>query len=128
MEVMELAAALGQKIKEDPRVVAMKMAEKEYEADETLQQKIMEYNAQSQALTEEYKKNTQDAEFIKIIETRINTLYHEIMDNPHMTAYTKAQEVVNAFMAEVNGEITFQITGERPCTHDCSTCGGSCHQ
>ena len=43
-----------------------------------------------------------------------------------MVAFTKAQDVVNAFMAEVNGEITYQITGERPCTHDCSTCGG-CH-
>ncbi|MGN1128236.1 MAG: YlbF family regulator, partial [Candidatus Flemingiibacterium sp.] len=72
------------------------------------------------------KKETQDTELIGLIEKRIHELYHEIMENENMVAFTKAQDVVNAFMAEVNGEITYQITGERPCTHDCSTCGG-CH-
>ena len=33
----------------------------------------------------------------------------------------------NEFMNEVNGEITYQITGERPCAHDCSCCEGGCH-
>ena len=126
MEVMELAALLGQKIKEDPRVVEMTKAQEAYEADTTLQQQIMEYNAQSQALSMEYKKEVQDNELIGMIEKRIHTLYEEIMGNEKMVAFNKAQDIVNAFMAEVNGEITYQITGERPCTHDCSTCGGSC--
>ena len=41
---------------------------------------------------------------------------------------TPAQKALNDLMAEVNAEIKFCITGERPaaCTHDCSTCGG-CH-
>ncbi len=126
MEVMELAAELGKLIKEDPRVVAMQAAEKAYEEDRELQTLMVEYNAQSTALTEEYKKETQDAEFIKAIEHRINELYHAIVENPNMLAYQKAQEVVNAFMNEVNGEISYQITGKRPCSHDCSSCGG-CH-
>ena len=126
MEVMELAALLGQKIKEDPRVVEMTKAQEAYEADTVLQQQIMEYNAQSQALSMEYKKEVQDNELIGMIEKRIHTLYEEIMSNEKMVAFNKAQDIVNAFMAEVNGEITYQITGERPCTHDCSTCGGSC--
>ena len=37
MEVMELAAALGKKIKEDPRVIAMQAAEKAYTEDRELQ-------------------------------------------------------------------------------------------
>ena len=126
MEVMELAAELGKKIKEDPRIVAMQAAEKAYTEDRELQTMLVEYNAQSTALTEEYKKETQDAEFIKAIENRINELYHAIVENPNMVAYQKAQEVVNVLMNEVNAEITFQITGERPCSHDCSSCGG-CH-
>lgn len=126
MEVMELAALLGQKIKEDPRVVEMTKAQEAYEADAELQKQIMEYNAQSQALSMEYKKEIPDNELIGMIEKRIHTLYEEIMGNEKMVAFNKAQDVVNAFMAEVNGEITFQITGERPCTHDCSTCGGHC--
>ena len=126
MEVMELAALLGQKIKEDPRVVEMTKAQEAYEADAELQKQIMEYNAQSQALSMEYNKEIPDNELIGMIEKRIHTLYEEIMGNEKMVAFNKAQDVVNAFMAEVNGEITYQITGERPCTHDCSTCGGHC--
>ncbi len=126
MEVMELAAALGKKIKEDERIIALNKAQEEYEKDGQLQTLMVEYNAQSTALTEEYKKAEKDAEFIKNIERRINELYHEITENPKMLAYQAAQEAVNEFMNEVNSEITYNITGERPCTHDCSTCGGSC--
>lgn len=126
MEIMELAAMLGKEIKKDARVVEMNKAQEAYESDVELQKQIMEYNAQSQALSMEYKKETQDSELIGMIEKRIHTLYQEIMQNDKMLAFNKAQDAVNAFMAEVNGEITYQITGERPCTHDCSTCGG-CH-
>ena len=127
MEIMELAAELGKLIKKDPRVVEMTRAEQAYESDESLQKAIQEYNTQSEALSAEYKKPVPDKEFIKIIETRIHDLYNEIMGNANMLAYTMAQDAVNAFMNEVNGEITFQITGERPCAHDCSSCGGHCH-
>lgn len=126
MEVMELAAELGKKIKEDPRIIAMQAAEKAYSEDRALQTLMVEYNAQSTALTEEYKKPEKDTEFIKRIEARINELYHEITENPVMIEYQKTQEVVNAFMNEVNAEISYQITGERPCTHDCSSCHSNC--
>lgn len=126
MEIMELAAELGKKIKEDPRIIAMKKAEEAYNSDSKLQTLMVEYNAQSTALTEEYKKPEKDEEFIKRIQDRINQLYHEITENPVLIEYQEAQEIVNVLMNEVNSEITYQITGERPCTHDCSSCGGSC--
>lgn len=126
MEVMELAAELGKKIKEDPRVVALQEAEKAYTEDRALQTLMVEYNAQSTALTEEYKKPEKDAEFIKRIEARINEIYHEITENPVMLAYQAAQEAVNDFMNEVNAEISYQITGQRPCSHDCSSCHSNC--
>ncbi len=122
MEIMELAAELGRKIKEDERIVNMKKAEAAYSSDSTLQRLMVEYNAQNTALTEEYKKPEKVAEFIMRVEHRLNELYHEITENPVMIEYQKAQEVVNAFMNEVNSEITYQITGERPCSHDCSSC------
>ncbi len=122
MEIMELAAELGRKIKEDERIVNMKKAEEAYNSDHTLQRLMVEYNAQNTALTEEYKKPEKDMEFIKRIEHRINEIYHEITENPVMIEYQKAQEVVNEFMNEVNSEITYQITGQRPCSHDCSSC------
>ena len=81
MEIMELAAELGKLIKADPRVVEMNRAQEAYEADLELQKRIMEYNAQSEALSTEYKKETQDTELIGLIEKRIHELYHEIMEN-----------------------------------------------
>ncbi len=126
MEVMELAAQLGKKIKEDPRIIAMQAAEKAYTGDRELQTLMVEYNAQSTALTEEYKKPEKDEEFIKRIEARINEIYHAITESPLMIEYQKTQEAVNEFMNEVNAEISYQITGERPCTHDCSSCHSNC--
>lgn len=129
-KIMELAAELGRAIKEDARLTRMNAATEAYKADADLQYKMAEYNVQTLALTEEYKKEEKDMEVIHAIEQRINALYEEITNLPVMIEYNAAQEEVNAFMNHVNEEITFQITGERPsddaCTHDCSTCKG-CH-
>ncbi len=122
MNVMELAAELGKMIKADPRIEELNRARAAYEADKELQAAVNEYNAQSEALNQEYRKDTPNQEFIKLIEERIHTLYKQISMNVNMVALNAAQDAVNSFMNEVNGEITYQITGERPCTHDCSTC------
>ncbi len=127
MTVMELAAELGKEIKKDERIIRLNKAHDEYDKDTALLKAIMEYNVQSKALSEEYKREEKDEELIKIIEEHVKELYKQITENPHMTAVQEAEAAVNEFMNEVNGEITYQITGERPCTHDCSTCGGSCH-
>ncbi len=128
--IMELAAELGRTIKEDDRLKRMNAATEAYKADADLQYKMAEYNVQTLALTEEYKKEEKDMEVIHAIEGRINALYEEITNLPVMIEYNAAQEEVNTFMNHVNEEITYQITGERPedsaCTHDCSTCKG-CH-
>ena len=128
MEVMELAAELGKLIKKDPRVVEMTRAERKHT------KRTRSSRAQSRSTTpslrlsaQSTRSRFQDNEFIKIIENRIHDLYNEIMSNPNMLAYTKAQDAVNEFMNEVDGEITYQITGERPCAHDCSCCEGGCH-
>ena len=124
MEILELAAELGKMIKADPRIEELNRARAAYEADKELQAAVNEYNAQSEALNQEYRKDTPDQEFLKLIEERIRALYKQISMNVNMVALNAAQDAVNSFMNEVNGEITYQITGERPCTHDCSTCSG----
>ena len=127
-KIMELAAMLGDALKETDEVKRLSAAEAAYKTDGTLQGKITEYNVQTLAMTEEYKKPEKDMEVIEAIEARVNTLYREITELPVMTEYTASQEAVNALMEKVNNEIQFRITGEKPssCTHDCSTCGG-CH-
>ena len=123
---MELAAQLGQAIKADERVIKMDNARVAYEADTGVQQLMFEYNMQQIALQEEYKKTSIDKNVIEAIEKRIDQIVAEVTANPTFIVLNEAEEAVNALMQEVNAEITFQITGKRPCAHDCSSCGSDC--
>ena len=125
-EIMELAAELGRAIKNDARLVRMDKAREAFENDSALQELFEEYNAQRAALGEEYKKDEQDSALTDAITDRIDELYESITKNEIYIEYLESQEEVNRFMNEVNGEITFNITGERPCTHDCSCCHSDC--
>lgn len=126
MEIMELAAQLGQAIKADPRVAKMNEAKEAYDKDENLQNLMFEYNMQQVALGEEYKKETPDKNVIEAIEKRLDEIVAAVTNNELFIALNAAEEEVNALMQEVNAEITFQITGQRPCSHDCSSCGSDC--
>lgn len=126
MEIMELAAQLGQAIKADPRIAQMEEAKVAYEKDEKIQQLMLEYNTQQIALAEEYKRETVDQKIIEAIENRLNEIVEAVTTSETFLKINAAQEAVNALMNEVNGEIEFQITGQRPCTHDCSSCGSDC--
>ena len=123
---MELAAQLGQAIKADARVKKMEEAKVAYEKDEEIQKLMLEYNAQQIALAEEYKKEPVDEKIIEAIENRLDEIVKEVTTNKTFIAINEAQEAVQALMTEVNAEIEFQITGQRPCSHDCSSCGSDC--
>ena len=126
MEIMELAAQLGQAIKADARVAKMEEAKAAYEKDEEIQKLMLEYNAQQIAMAEEYKKDPVDEKIIEAIENRLNQIVEEVTTNATFIAINEAQEAVQALMTEVNAEIEFNITGVRPCSHDCSSCGSDC--
>ena len=126
MEIMELAAQLGQAIKADERIAKMNEARVAYESDEEIQKLMLEYNAQQIALAEEYKKDPVDQKIIEAIENRLDEIVGKVTSNPIFAMVNEAQEAVNKLMNEVNAEIEFQITGQRPCSHDCSSCGSDC--
>ena len=126
MEIMELAAQLGQAIKADERIAKMDEARVAYEKDEDIQKLMLEYNAQQIALAEEYKKEEVDQKIIEAIENRLDEIVSQATSNPVFVMVNEAQEAVNKLMNEVNAEIEFQITGQRPCSHDCSSCGSDC--
>ncbi|MBO5262130.1 MAG: YlbF family regulator [Clostridia bacterium] len=126
MEIMELAAQLGQAIKADERIAKMNEARIAYESDEEIQKLMLEYNAQQIALAEEYKKDPVDQKIIEAIENRLDEIVGKVTSNPIFAMVNEAQEAVNKLMNEVNAEIEFQITGQRPCSHDCSSCGSDC--
>ena len=126
MEIMELAAQLGQAIKADERIAKMEEARTAYESNEDIQKLMLEYNAQQIALAEEYKKDPVDQKIIEAIENRLDEIVGQVTSNPVFVMVNEAQEAVNKLMNEVNAEIEFQITGQRPCSHDCSSCGSDC--
>ena len=128
MEIFELAAALGQKLKEDERLVALEAAKEAYEASSDVKTYLMEYDVQQRAMQKAVSEADRDMQLIESIQHRTDELYKLITEHPAFVELNRAQEVVNELMNSVNQTIMTQITGEEPsgCTHNCSTCGG-CH-
>lgn len=129
-KIIELAHALGEEIAKSEEIKNLESTKGIFESDVELQDKMHEYEAQRLLLGQEFSKNPDEADerAIADIRARIEELGLEIGTNPKYVAFAEAQRAMNALMADVNEEIKFCITGERPsdCTHDCSTCKG-CH-
>ena len=132
-KIIELAHTLGLAIAESDEIKALEIAKDAYEADAALQAKLSEYETDRKLITEEFIKDDVDEEAkqaaVQKLRDHMEALAAEIVVNEKYGPFTNAQQKLNDLMAEVNAEIKFCITGERPstCTHDCSTCGGCSH-
>ncbi|MBP3401568.1 MAG: YlbF family regulator [Clostridia bacterium] len=128
-KIIELAHALGEEIAKSDEIKNLEAAKAEFQTDAELQAKMSEYETERILLGQEFSKNPDeaDAKAIADLKARIEELSGEISKNESYIKFAKAQADMNALMADVNAEIKFCITGERPsdCTHDCSTCKGS---
>jgi cell fate (sporulation/competence/biofilm development) regulator YlbF (YheA/YmcA/DUF963 family) len=127
-KIIELAHMLGLEIAASSEMKKLAEAKDAFESNADLQNKMSEYETDRVLLTQEYSKDAADEKLIADLHARIDELAAEITSDSLYVAFTQAQAEVNALMNEVNEEIKFCITGERPsdCTHDCSTCKG-CH-
>ncbi|MBR2343491.1 MAG: YlbF family regulator [Clostridia bacterium] len=128
--ITELAHALGEEIARSAEIKNLESTKAAFDADANLQAKMSEYETERRLLGEEFSKNAGEADerAIADLRARIEELTREITADPVYAAFAAAQTAMNNLMANVNAEIKFCITGERPtdCTHDCSTCSG-CH-
>ena len=126
--IFDLAAQLGQALKQDERLLRLNAAKDAYEKNTDLQSMMAEYAAQQAAIEQAVSGEEIDTHLIDVLQGRIDELYKQITENEIYVQFEKAQQEVNALMNAVNSTITYHITGEVPgnCTHDCSTCGG-CH-
>ena len=125
-QVMKAAHALGDLIKNDPVTRALDAAMEDYERSEELMALIGEYNAHQELMMNSAEAAGEDEALREKLTTRMEELYNNVVDHPVYKAYNEAKEAFDALYAEVIGELQFGITGERPCAHDCSSCGG-CH-
>ena len=129
-KIIEIAHNLGEEIAKSEEIKNLNRTKDAFDSDEVLQNKMREYEAERLLLGQEYAKEAGEADekAIANLKARIEELTAEISTSPVYIEFANAQQAMNKLMAEVNAEIKFCITGERPstCTHDCSTCGG-CH-
>ena len=130
-KIIELAHNLGEEIAKSEEIKNLNDAKSVFDSNEALQDKMREYEADRILLGQEFAKENGEADekAIADLKARIEELTKEISTAPEYIAFATAQKAMNDLMAEVNAEIKFCITGERPstCTHDCSTCGGCSH-
>ena len=129
-EMREVIAKLGELVKADERCTRIQSTISDYEHSEELTALIGEYNTQQNLLADAYNKpegdRTASEEFKSAVQARIDALYDQITTHPVYTAYVAAKNEFDALTQEIYAELQFVITGERPCSHDCSSCGGSC--
>lgn len=129
-EMKEVIAKLGELVKADERCTRIQSTISDYEHSEELTALIGEYNTQQNLLADAYNKpegdRTTSEEFKSAVQARIDALYDQITTHPVYTAYVAAKNEFDALTQEIYAELQFVITGERPCSHDCSSCGGSC--
>ena len=127
MTIEQLAKALGNAIKSDARMERLNKAREAFEANVTLGRLSIEFEIQQRALANEYGKAERDENVIASIQKRAQEIYDTITASEEFKEMSAAEEDINKLMNQVNEMITTEITGEAPCTHDCSTCGGHCH-
>ena len=129
-EMKEVIAKLGELVKADERCTRIQSTISDYEHSEELTALIGEYNTQQNLLADAYNKSegdqTASEEFKSAVQARIDALYDQITTHPVYTAFVAAKNEFDALTQEIYAELQFVITGERPCSHDCSSCGGSC--
>ena len=129
-KIIELAHLLGEEIAKSDEIKNLEAAKDEFQSDAELQNKMSEYEAERLLLGQEFAKNPEDADqrAIADLRARIEELGSQIGSHPKYIKFAEAQRAMNSLMDEVNAEIKYCITGQRPtdCTHDCSTCKG-CH-
>ncbi len=124
--IFTLASELGKAIKDDERMIRMEKAKEAYDSSESIGKLMMEYGIQQQALTSMGDSEEIDTDVLTRIQDRIDEIYAEITMDPVFKELDEAQTAVNELMESVNNTIMYNITGNTPCTHDCSSCGG-CH-
>ena len=129
-KIIELAHLLGEEIAKSEEIHNLVATKNAFQSDEPLQKMMEEYDAERRALGAEFAKSAEESDktVIENLKKRLEELSAQIVKNENYARFSAAQQAMDALMADVNAEIKFCITGERPvtCTHDCSTCAG-CH-
>lgn len=126
MTILEKAAELGAMIRETEEKKRLDSATAAYEADEDMKAMIEKYNEHAKKAREELRDGKITDAVYAMCQQQLNDMSAMIMQRPAMVEYAAAKHDFDTLMQSVYGEITYQITGSRPCSHDCANCASSC--
>ena len=125
-EMKDAVKVLADLILADKRYQESTAAAEKYNNDAEVIRMITEYNVHQTALTEEYAKETIEEELVRSIQKRIDTLYEQITTSDSYQNFVRAKEESDALVQAVTEELEFDLTGRRPCTHNCASCHADC--
>ncbi len=127
-EIIEKAKELGALLQNSEQVQKYNAAKATFEQDEETQKLVKEFNLHRMTMMTLGSGENADEARIAEVEERLKDVYGRIMESESMKAMQETGKAVEEMMGQVNGVLSFYVTGEEPqsCTHDCSSCGG-CH-
>lgn len=127
-EIIEKAKELGALLQGSEQVQKYNAVKAAFEQDEETQKLVKEFNLHRMTMMTLGSGENADEARIAEVEERLKDVYGRIMESESMKAMQEAGKAVEEMMGQVNGVLSFYVTGEEPqsCTHDCSSCGG-CH-
>ncbi len=126
MTILEKAAELGAMIAETEEKKRLDKATAAYENDEDLKAMIEKYNEHAKKARDDLRDGKITDAVYAMCQQQLSDMYNMVMQRPTMVEYAAAKHDFDELMQGVYGEITYQITGSRPCSHDCASCKSNC--
>lgn len=132
MDLIAKTRELGKMIQAEESYINLQTAEKNADADQTLQDLIKEFNLKRLSINNETQKAEKDSEKIAELNSEMQKIYADIMSNENMIAYNDAKQAFDQLMTRVMTIIQNCSQGEDPettdytasCSGSCATCGG----
>ncbi len=134
MDSIQLFKQAAKEMQNDERYVQLAKARKANDEDTALQNKINEFNLVRTELTMEMQNDPRNDEKVAELNTRINSLYSEVMTNPSMLAYNDAKDNIKGLISHINAIIAAAVDGDDPMLVEepnsgcgdggCSSCSG----
>lgn len=132
MDIISMTRELGKMIQQEEAYVNLQTAEKNADADQTLQDLIKEFNLKRLSINNETQKAEKDAEKIAELNSEMQKIYGDIMSNENMIAYNDAKQAFDQIVTRIMTIIQNCSEGQDPettdytasCSGSCATCGG----
>ena len=133
MDAIEMFKRAAVALQTDERYLALDAARRANDENQELQDMIGEVNLARMDLNNEISKDERDEARVAELNTKVNTLYSQIMASEGMVAYNEAKTRAEAMISHIDAIINTAMNGGDPmlveepqggCSGSCSTCGG----